>query len=298
LLTDGNQENKTMDTNNIALGMEPAAGAPANWMETAQNLGIEYGMKLLGALAILIIGVWLAKQVKKVIVSLMEKSKVDPTLISFVASLAYVAMQIFVVVAALEKLNVKTTSFVAILGAAGLAIGLALQGSLANFAAGVLMIIFKPFKVHDVIEAGGVLGTVREIGIFTTVIDTLDNKKTIVPNAKLTSDNITNYAANNTRRVDLTAGISYGDDIDKARAALKAALAEVPGILESPAPDIFVSEMADSSVNFAVRPWCHPADYWAVYFAATEAIKKRFDADDITIPFPQRDVHLFEHKDT
>lgn len=285
-----------MDTNNIAAMMEPVAGPQPTWLETAQTLGIEYGMKILGALVVLFVGIWLAKQARKIIIKLMEASKIDPTLISFVASLSYVAMQVFVVVAALEKLDVKTTSFVAILGAAGLAVGLALQGSLANFAAGVLMIIFKPFKVGDFVEAGGVVGTAQEIGIFTTIINTPDNRKTIVPNAKLTADNITNYTAHNTRRVDLTAGISYGDDIDKARAAIKAALAEVPGVLSSPAPDIFVSEMADSSVNFAVRPWCRPVDYWAVYFGVTEAIKKRFDADGITIPFPQRDVHLYEHK--
>jgi len=264
--------------------------------ETIQTLAVTYGMKVLGALAILVIGIWLARLIKKVIVKLMDRSKVDPTLISFVASVAYVVLQVFVVIAALEKLDIKTTSFVAILGAAGLAIGLALQGSLSNFAAGVLMIIFKPFKVGEVIDAGGVLGTVREIGIFTTVIDTLDNKKTVVPNAKLTADNITNYSANETRRVDLVAGISYSDDIDKARAAIQSVLAEVPCILETPAPDILVSEMADSSVNFAVRPWCRPSDYWSVYFQVTEGIKKRFDAEDITIPFPQRDVHLYEHK--
>lgn len=286
-----------MATNNIAEIAESTAGESANWMETAQTLGVEYGMKLLGALAILIIGVWVAKQIKKVIIKLMGKSKVDPTLISFVASMAYVVMQVFVIVAALEKLNIKTTSFVAILGAAGLAVGLALQGSLANFAAGVLMIIFKPFKVGDLVEAGGVLGTVRDIGIFTTHVDTLDNKKTIVPNAKLTSDNITNYSANSTRRVDLIAGVSYSDDIDKARAAIDAVLKAVPGILETPAPDIFVSEMADSSVNFTVRPWCNPNDYWGVYFGVTEGIKKKFDEEGISIPFPQRDVHLYEHKE-
>jgi small conductance mechanosensitive channel len=286
-----------MDTNSITTTLQSAVKDSAAMIETLQTLGIEYGMKILGALAVLIIGSWIAKQLRKVVVKLMEKSKVDPTLISFVASLAFVAMQVFVVVAALEKLNVKTTSFVAILGAAGLAVGLALQGSLANFAAGVLMIIFKPFKVGDLVEAGGVLGTVREISIFTTVVDTLDNRKTIVPNAKLTSDNITNYSANDTRRVDLTAGISYADDIDKARAAIQKVLSEVPGILENPAPDIFVSEMADSSVNFAVRPWCRPVDYWGVYFGVTEGIKKCFDAENICIPFPQRDVHLYEHKE-
>jgi len=286
-----------MATNSIALETQIATEGAEGLIETLQTLGVEYGMKILGALAILIIGIWVAKQLKKVIIKLMEKSKVDSTLISFVASLAYVVMQVFVIVAALEKLNIKTTSFVAILGAAGLAIGLALQGSLANFAAGVLMIIFKPFKVGDLVEAGGVLGIVKEIGIFTTHVDTLDNRKTIVPNAKLTSDNITNYSANNTRRVDMIAGISYSDDIDKARAAIDAVLKDVSGILETPAPDIFVSEMADSSVNFTVRPWCNPNDYWGVYFGVTEGIKKKFDAEGICIPFPQRDVHLYEHKE-
>ena len=285
-----------METNTVVQSAESAVRGMPEMVGKLQSLGIEYGMKVIGALAVLIIGFWVAKQIRKGIIKLLESSKVDPTLISFIASLTYIIMQVFVIVAALEKLNIKTTSFVAILGAAGLAIGLALQGSLANFAAGVLLIIFKPFKVGEVIEAGGVLGTVREISIFTTVIDTLDNRKTIVPNAKLTADNITNYSVNDTRRVDLVAGISYGDDIDKARAAIQAALSEVDGILESPAPDILVSEMADSSVNFSVRPWCRPTDYWAVYFGVTEAIKKKFDAEGICIPFPQRDVHLYEHK--
>ncbi len=285
-----------MDTNTVAEAAQPALGSSDTWIETTQMLVVQYGLKVLGALAILIVGMWVAKQITKIVVKLMERSQIDHTLVSFVSSLAHVGLQIFVVIAALEALDVKTTSFIAVLGAAGLAVGLALQGSLSNFAAGVLMIIFKPFRVGNLVEAAGVLGTVREIGIFTTVIDTLDNRKTIVPNAKLTADNITNYSSNDTRRVDMVAGISYGDDIDKARAAIQAALAEVPGILETPAPDIFVKEMADSSVNFAVRPWCRPSDYWAVYFGVTEAIKKRFDADDITIPFPQRDVHLYEHK--
>ncbi len=285
-----------MPTNNVETVVGSAMDQGGDLIETIQTKIADYGLQVLGAVAILIIGMWVAKMLKKGIAKLMERSKVDPTLISFVSSLAHVGLQICVIIAALDTLDVKTTSFIAILGAAGLAVGLALQGSLSNFAAGVLMIIFKPFKVGELIEAGGTLGVVQEIGIFTTVINTLDNRKTIVPNAKLTDDSITNYSANNTRRVDLVAGISYGDDIDKARTAIQAALAEVPGILESPAPDIFVKEMADSSVNFAVRPWCRPADYWAVYFGVTEAIKKRFDAEDITIPFPQRDVHLYEHK--
>ena len=283
-----------MDTNTL---VNATAGEAVPWMEKAQTMGMEYGVRILGAIVILIIGIWVAKLIKKGIVTLMEKRKVDPTLVSFVAGLLYVAMQIFVIVAALEKLDIKTTSFIAVLGAAGLAVGLALQGSLANFAAGVLMIIFKPIKIGDFVEAGGATGAVVEISIFTTIINTPDNRKTIVPNAKLMGDNIINYSANNTRRVDLAAGISYADDIDKARAAIQAALSEVDGILESPAPDILVSEMADSSVNFAVRPWCAPADYWGVYFGVNEAIKKKFDAEGITIPFPQRDVHMYEHKE-
>jgi len=282
-----------MNTNAVVVATSEEA-TPT--IEKLQTLGMEYGVKILGALAILIIGMWVAKQLKKGITKLMEKRSVDPTLISFSVSMLYVVMQVFVIVAALEKLDIKTTSFIAVLGAAGLAIGLALQGSLANFAAGVLMIIFKPFKVGDFVEAGGAKGSVVEISIFTTILNTMDNKKVIVPNAKLMGDNITNYSANDTRRVDLTAGISYADDIDKARAAIQAALAEVDGILESPSPDILVSEMADSSVNFAVRPWCSPADYWGVYFGVTEAIKKKFDAEGICIPFPQRDVHMYEHK--
>ena len=282
-----------MNTNAVVVATSEEA-TPT--IEKLQTLGMEYGVKILGALAILIIGMWVAKQLKKGITRLMEKRSVDPTLISFSVSMLYVVMQVFVIVAALEKLDIKTTSFIAVLGAAGLAVGLALQGSLANFAAGVLMIIFRPFKVGDFVEAGGSKGSVVEISIFTTLLDTMDNKKVIVPNAKVMGDNITNYSANDTRRVDLTAGISYADDIDKARAAIQAAIAEIDGVLESPIPDIMVSEMADSSVNFAVRPWCRPADYWGVYFGVTEAIKKKFDAEGICIPFPQRDVHLYEHK--
>lgn len=273
------------------------SGGMENVLENLKLFVAEYGMKVIGALLILIIGMWAAKMIRKGVVKLMEKHGVDPTLVSFLAPMIHVVMQIFVIVAALAKLNINTTSFVAILGAAGLAVGLALQGSLANFAAGVLLIVFRPFRVGDFVEAGGAMGAVSEISVFTTILNTPDNKKTIVPNAQVMGGNIINYSANETRRVDLTAGISYADDIDKARAAIQAVLAEVNGILETPAPDVFVSEMADSSVNFAVRPWCKPADYWAVYFGVTEAIKKKFDAEGISIPFPQQDVHLYEHKE-
>jgi small conductance mechanosensitive channel len=259
-------------------------------------MGLEYGTKILGALIVLIVGFWVAKMIKKGITKLMEKRGVDATLISFVASLLYMAMKIFVIVAALEKLNIKTTSFIAILGAAGLAIGLALQGSLANFAAGVLMIIFKPIKVGDFVEAGGAVGSVEEIGIFTTILKSPDNKKIIIPNAGVTGGNITNFNVNGTRRIEIIAGIGYDDDIDKAKAILNDIVASDDRILKDPAPQVAMSEMADSSVNFVVRPWVKPVDYWGVYFDMTETIKKKFDEAGVSIPFPQRDVHLYEHK--
>ena len=283
-----------MDTNTVVASTVDNA---TEWIGTAQEIGMVYGMKILGALLVLIVGMWVAKAIKKGLVKIMGKRNVDPTLISFTASLLYVAMQVFVIVAALEKLDVKTTSFVAILGAAGLAVGLALQGSLANFAAGVLMIIFKPFRVGDFVEAGGTKGSVVEISIFTTVLNTPDNKKIIVPNAKVTGDNITNFNANGTRRVDLVAGIGYGDDIDKAKSVLEGILDADDRVLKEPEATVAVVEMADSSVNFVVRPWVNGSDYWNVYFETTETIKKRFDEEGISIPFPQRDVHLYEHKE-
>lgn len=283
-----------MDTNAVVV----ATGAEATpLMEKIQTMGLEYGARILGALLVLVIGMWMARMIRKGIVKLMQSRKVEPTLVSFLASLASVGLQAFVIIAALEKLNVKTASFIAILGAAGLAVGLALQGSLSNFASGVLMIIFKPFKIGDFVEAGGTMGSVAEIGIFTTVLNTPDNKKIIVPNASVTGGNITNFGVNGTRRVDLVCGISYKDNIDKAKAAINAVLAADSRILKDPAPAVAVNEMGDSSVNFVVRPWVKSADYWNVYFETTEAIKKKFDAEGITIPFPQRDVHIYEHKD-
>ena len=282
-----------MDTNAVAVATTEEA---APLLEKIQVMGVEYGTKILGALIVLIIGFWVAKMIKKGITKLMEKRGVDATLISFVASLLYTVMKIFVIVAALEKLNIRTTSFIAILGAAGLAIGLALQGSLANFAAGVLMIIFKPIKVGDFVEAGGAVGSVEEIGIFTTILKSPDNKKIIIPNAGVTGGNITNFNVNGTRRIEIIAGIGYGDDIDKAKKVLEEIIAADSRILKDPAPQIAMSEMADSSVNFVVRPWVKPDDYWGVFFDTTETIKKKFDEADISIPFPQRDVHLYEHK--
>ncbi len=283
-----------MNTNAVVIATSEDTTAV---MEKIQSIGIEYGIKIISALVVLIIGMWVAKMIKKGVVKLMEKRSVDPTLISFATSLLYVALQVFVIIAALAKLDINTTSFIAILGAAGLAIGLALQGSLSNFAAGVLMIVFKPIKVGDFVEAGGTKGSVGEISIFTTILNTPDNKKVIVPNSKVMGDNITNFNANGTRRVDLVAGIGYGDDIDKAKTVLEGILAADERILKDPESTVAVVEMADSSVNLVVRPWVNGADYWGVYFDTTETIKKRFDEEGITIPFPQRDVHLYEHKE-
>ena len=251
----------------------------------------------MAAAAVLVIGRIVAKMIRGLIEKLMTRAKQEQTLISFVSHLSYAALMAFVIVNALAQLGVDTASFVMILGAAGLAIGLALQGSLSNFAAGVLMIIFKPFKVGDFIEGGGVAGVVEDIQIFTTELKTPDNKQVIVPNAHLTSGNIVNYSAKGTRRVDLVAGIGYSDDIDKARTVLQSIIDADDRILKDPAPTIAVSELGDSSVNFVVRPWTTTGDYWDVYFALTEAIKKQFDSNGISIPFPQRDVHVYEHKE-
>ena len=256
-----------------------------------------YGIKVVAAVVIFIVGRWVAKAIANFIKKMMTKSNTDETLVKFVGSLCYIALLAFVVIAALNQLGIQTTSFIAILGAAGLAIGLALQGSLGNFAAGVLMIIFKPFKVGDFIEGAGVAGTVEEIQIFTTQLKTPDNKTIIVPNAKMTGDNITNFTMKGTRRVDFVFGIGYEDDIDKARKVIEGIIAEDNRVLKDPAPMVAVSELADSSVNFVARAWSSADDYWGFYFDTTEKVKKQFDAGGISIPYPQRDVHVYEHKE-
>ncbi|WP_343217730.1 mechanosensitive ion channel family protein [Desulfatitalea alkaliphila] len=264
-------------------------------LETVWELVVIYGLKVLAAIVILIVGRWVSMAVRKLVRRLMARAEIDETIVSFVGNLVYVALLAFVVIAALSQLGIQTTSFIAILGAAGLAVGLALQGSLANFAAGFLMIIFRPFRVGDYIEGGGVAGTVEEIQIFTTTLKTPDNKTVIVPNAKMTGDNIVNWSTKGTRRVDMVFGIGYGDDIDKARQTITAVLAEDDRILKEPAMLIAVVELGDSSVNFVVRPWVKAEHYWGVFFDTTEKVKKAFDANGISIPFPQRDVHLYQH---
>ncbi|MBW1982927.1 MAG: mechanosensitive ion channel [Deltaproteobacteria bacterium] len=261
-----------------------------------QEFAAFYGIRILAAIIILVVGRWIAKALKNFVERMMTRSNVDATLISFIGNLTYVALLTFVVIAAINQLGVQTTSFIAVIGAAGLAIGLALQGSLANFAAGVLMILFRPLKAGDYVEAAGVAGVVAEIQIFTTQLTTPDNKTIIVPNAKLMGDNIINYSAKDTRRVDMVIGVGYGDDLKKVRQVLQGILAQDERVLKDPAPTIAVSELADSSVNFVVRPWVKTADYWNVYFDTTETVKRRFDEEGISIPFPQRDIHLYEEK--
>jgi len=244
------------------------------------------------AAAILFGGIWLAKQIKKYVVLMMERRNVDALLASFSSNIVYVALVAFVVIAALSQLGIQTTSFVAIIGAAGLAVGLALQGSLANFASGVMIIAFRPFKVGDFIEAGGVAGVVEGIQIFSTQMRTGDNKAIIIPNAGITGGNITNYSAKDTRRVDMVFGIGYDDDIKKAKDVLMELINDDDRILKDPEAVVAVSELADSSVNFVVRPWVKSADYWGVMFDFTEAVKLRFDKEGISIPYPQQDLHL------
>ncbi len=258
----------------------------------AQDLVAAWGLKVLAAIAIFIIGRWIAKAVRNGVRRMMQKTDVDPIIIGFVSSITYIALLAFVVIAALGQLGIQTTSFIAILGAAGLAIGLALQGSLANFAAGFLMIIFRPFKVGDFIEGAGVSGVVVAIHIFTTTLKTGDNKIIIIPNAKLSGDNIVNYSAQETRRVDMTVGVSYDADLSVVRDVLNDIISKEERVHQDPAPLVAVAELADNSVNFVVRVWTSTSDYWGVKFAMTETIKNRFDAEGIGIPFPQRDIHI------
>jgi len=252
----------------------------------------KFGLNIIAAIIIFIIGKWVAKILSKAAEKMLIKSKVDVTLAKFTRQLTYFALLILIVIAALAKLGFPTTQFTVAIGAAGLAIAFALQGSLANFAAGIFLIVFKPFKVGDFIEIAGKVGIVEEIQMLTTVINTPDNTKVVVPNGKITSDNILNFTVNGNRRVDLAIGVSYGDDIKKAKDVMIDVLKSDQRILSDPEPQVAVSELADSSVNFVVRPWCKAADYWAVYFDTTENVKNALDDNGISIPFPQTDVHL------
>lgn len=268
------------------------------YLDIAKEWATLYGVKVIGAIAIFVIGRIVIGMIIKGLRTVMTRAETDETLSRFLLSLTRIALLTFVIIAALGTLGVETASFIAIIGAAGLAVGFALQGSLANFASGVMLIIFRPFKAGDFIEAAGCSGAVEEIHIFNTVMRTPDNKRIIIPNSQITGGTITNYSAMETRRVDLVFGIGYGDDLRKAKDVLNRLVKEDPRVLTEPAPQVVVAALADSSVNFHVRPWVKTADYWNVYFDLTEKVKLTFDAEGISIPFPQRDVHLYQEKST
>lgn len=255
---------------------------------------ITYGSKLLLALFVLALGWWLVGRLMNGMNLAMKRGNVEITLRRFIKSLAGIGMKMILLIIFASMVGVETASLIALLGAAGLAIGLALQGSLSNFAGGVLILFFRPFRADDVIEAQGYTGVVEEIQIFNTIMRTLDNQRVIIPNGLLSNGCVKNIFAEPTRRVDLTFGISYEDDILKVKALLHQVLEGDDRVLKNPEPDVFVSAHADSSVNFLVRPWVKTEDYWPVYFGMMEAVKLAFDREGITIPFPQRDVHLVQ----
>ena len=261
-------------------------------MDTVISLVTLYGMKLISAILIFYVGRWVARQAVHIVKKLMQKANVDETLVVFTGNILYALAVAFVVIASLSKLGIETTSLAAAIAAAGLAIGLALQGSLSNLAAGVMIIIFAPFKIGDFIEAADVTGTVENISILTTSLVTLDNRQVIIPNNSITSGNIINYSAKEYRRVDLTVGVAYKEDVRRVKAVLYEVVNANDKVLNNPSPVVAVSEMADSSVNFVVRPYALHKDYWDVYFEPHEAIKLRLDEEGIEIPFPQRDLHV------
>jgi len=269
---------------------------PALLQDKGLDLGIDLAIKATTALAIFLIGKFIVRIVVRATATLMQNQEVDKTLETFICNLVRTVLMVVVIIAAIGAIGVQTTSFIAIFGAAGLAVGLALQGSLSNFASGVLIVLFRPYRVGDWIEAAGISGGVEEVQILTTILKTGDNKQIIVPNSQIMNSIITNYSVNDTRRVDMVVGVSYEDDIDKVRKTLEELIAAEERILPEPAPTIAVSALADSSVNFVVRPWVKTSDYWGVMFDMTEAIKKRFDKDGISFPFPQQDVHLYNEK--
>ncbi len=263
-----------------------------NYIDKGVTMIMEYAPTLLLAVLALIIGLWVIKMITKGVSKMMKKQDIDESLRPFLVSLLSAILKIMLVISVVQMVGVEMTSFVAILAAAGFAIGMALSGTLQNFAGGVMILIFKPFKVGDVIDAQGHVGGVKEIQIFNTILKTPDNKTIIIPNGPLSTGSMVNYSTEETRRVDFTFGIGYDDDIDKAKETLMALIKADERIFTDPAPFIAVSELADSSVNFAVRVWAKSSDYWGIFFDMNENVKKEFDKQKISIPYPQTDVHL------
>ncbi len=261
-------------------------------IETAIELISSWGLNVIGAIVLLIVGRWVAASVRKAARRSLERGKVDPSLVPFISSLTYYGVLTVVLIAVLNLFGVETTSLVAVLGAAGLAVGLALQGTLSNFSAGAMLLVFRPIRVGDYVEVGGVGGSVAEIGVFTTTLNTPDNVKVIIPNSSVFGQTIKNYSANDNRRIDLVMGISYGDDIGKAMDAINDVLSKETRLLAEPAPTVAVAELGDSSVNIVVRPWVSKDDYWPTRFDLTRALKEGLEASGCSIPFPQRDLHV------
>ena len=260
------------------------------------DIAVDYGIKVVGALAIFLIGKIVARMLGNLTHKGMAKYGVDETLTKFASSSVYIGLLLVVIMAALGQLGIQTTSFMAILGAAGLAVGLALKDTLSNVGAAVVILIFRPFKVGDFVEAGGAMGTVDSISLFTTTISPVDNRTIIVPNSAITAGNIVNFSNKPVRRVDHVVGISYDDDIKKAKDVMYGVIKDDPRTLDDPAPLVAVTDLGDSSVNFTVRAWVNSADYWDAYFAIIENVKIALDANGISIPFPQMDVHQINPK--
>ncbi len=267
------------------------------YSQIAWDYVIQYGPNLIGGIIFLFIGLWIVKKIANGVNKVMEKRDMDPSLRPFLKSLILNLLRVLVVVSVMGMIGIEMTSFIAILGAAGLAVGMALSGTLQNFAGGVMILIFKPYTVGDVIEAGGFIGSVSEIQIFNTILKTWDNKTIIVPNAQLSNNSITNYSTEGTRKVEWVFGIGYGDDIDKAKSIIEKTVFSDDRVMDEPGSYfINLSELGDSSVNFKVRALVNSDDYWQVLFDMNERVKKAFDKEGISIPFPQRDVHLFQEK--
>jgi len=255
---------------------------------------LSWAWRILAALLIFAIGRWVARRVRNAVKRLMTSRGLDEMLVGFLGAILYSVLLVAVVIAAVSQLGIQTTPLIALLGAAGLAVGLALQSSLGNLASGVMLVLFRPFTRGDYVEAGGTAGTVDEVGIFNTVLNTPDNRRVIVPNAQITNDTITNYSAHDTRRIDMIVGVSYSDDLRVAREAIEKTVHEHERVLTDPAPVIWVMDLADSSVNFAVRPWVQSVDYWEVRNELLEQLKRALEDAGCSIPFPQRDIYVHQ----
>lgn len=266
----------------------------AHLAQTAWTMLLEYAPKAILAIITLLVGLWLINRVVSVIDKKLHQK--DPTLSKFLCGFISILLKALLLISVASMIGIATTSFVAALGAAGLAVGLALQGSLANFAGGVLILIFKPFRVGDVIEAQSYVGTVHEIQILYTIINTFDNRRVVIPNGNLSNSSLINYSSYDKRRVDMTFGIGYGDDIQKAKAIITKLIAADERVLPDPEPLVVVSSLGDSSVNLSVRVWTQSSDYWPFFWNMQEKVKESFDAEGVSIPFPQRDVHLYQAK--